>query len=453
MNTNLIEFLADGNETVKLFTNEELNINHHFKEENGKYFHTVKVGENEYNYSFSIPFYRNLLEEKRHKKRYFKLSIYKALSSFYQKSLPWGALTGIRPTKLAYSQLEETGEFFDFFTNVMCVSKDKTKLIENILQVQKGIYAKGQNYTDFFVGIPFCPSKCKYCSFVSTDISRSQGFLDDYVTAIIKEIESAKPLIKNLRSVYIGGGTPVALPTSHLEKILKAIGKQTIEYTVEAGRPDCITQDKLDLLKEYGVTRVCVNPQTFNDQTLVKLGRKHTVSDVYEKYEMVKGKFDVNMDLIAGLEDETFEDFKFSIDSAIKLNPENITVHTLCLKKGSTLKESVKRLPENEIEKMVNYAHEKLYENGYFPYYLYRQKYMAGNLENTGYAKQGKQCIYNIDIMEEIADNVACGANAVSKAVFDNCNRIERYSAPKDIKTYIDKVDKIIEEKRKLFNE
>ncbi|HBK02626.1 MAG TPA: coproporphyrinogen dehydrogenase HemZ, partial [Clostridiales bacterium] len=243
------------------------------------------------------------------------------------------------------------------------------------------------------------------------------------------------------------------LKTEHFAAVLDAIGKQNIEYTVEAGRPDCITEEKLKLMKEYGVTRVCVNPQTFSDKTLALIGRKHTAQETIDKYFLTKSYgFDVNMDLIAGLPEETFFDFKASLDKAIELSPENITVHTLCLKKGSKLKESMDRLTGEEVPKMVDYAHIALHSASYSPYYLYRQKYMAANLENTGYAKAGKECIYNIDIMEEIASILACGANAVGKRLFSTENRIERLGEPKDIKTYLNKLDKIIEEKNQLFS-
>jgi oxygen-independent coproporphyrinogen-3 oxidase len=206
-------------------------------------------------------------------------------------------------------------------------------------------------------------------------------------------------------------------------------------------------------MQDYGVTRICINPQTFNQKTLNLMQRKHTVEDIYKVYELAKGKFIINMDLICGLTGEDYNDFCFSLDSAIKLNPENITVHTLCLKKGSSLKEQVKRLPSGEVAKMVNYAHMRLNESGYEPYYLYRQKYMADNLENTGYAKPNTECVYNVDIMEEVSSIIACGANAVSKKIsaVSAQDKIVRYGNPKDIATYIAKIDTIIKEKGEMF--
>ena len=225
-----------------------------------------------------------------------------------------------------------------------------------------------------------------------------------------------------------------------------------VEYTVEAGRPDRITENNLKLLKKHGVTRICINPQTFSNQTLKRLGRNHTAEELIEKYNMAKDDFSINMDLIAGLEGETFEDFKASIDKAIELSPDNITVHTLCIKRGSYLAETEKRLGGEIVSKMVDYATERLLANGYSPYYLYRQKYMAGNLENVGYTKPGKACVYNIDVMEEIAQNVSCGANAISKRVFNGGERIERVASPKDIITYLNKTEEIKQKKEKLFS-
>ena len=235
--------------------------------------------------------------------------------------------------------------------------------------------------------------------------------------------------------------------------MLKALDKINtgVEYTVEAGRPDRITESNLKILKDFGVNRICINPQTFNDKTLSLLGRNHTAKDVLDKYELAKNDFIVNMDLIAGLDGESFEDFKYSLDTASALNPDNITVHTLCIKKGSRLAETESRLQGKAVSDMVDYAKSVLMNNGYNPYYLYRQKYMAGNLENVGYAKKGKACIYNVDIMEEIACNVACGANAISKRVWNGGERIERVASPKDVITYLNKKDIIRENKEKLF--
>lgn len=440
---------AEFIEESKFFriSERDIEVTHAAREENGAFINELIVDGKKYEYSDAHA-YSNELERKRYFRRYAKLSLYRALSDYSGEKLEWGALTGIRPVKFAYSEGENWRETMK---NEMFVSDNKIEMVARIMEMQRGIYKIKEGNADFFVGIPFCPSRCLYCSFVSNEIGKEKQ-LDGYVEALCKEIEATKKHVKNLRSVYVGGGTPVSLPLDKLDKILTAIGKPETEYTVEAGRPDCITEETLKLLKTHGVTRICVNPQTFNDKTLKIIGRKHTAEDIIEKYGLAKKYgFDVNMDLIAGLPDESFEDFKRSIDAAVSLSPDNITVHTLSLKKGSILKEKVDRLPEGEIDKMINYSAYKLINEGYKPYYMYRQKYMAGNLENTGYAKKGKACVYNIDVMEEIADNPACGANAVSKRFFPSEDRITRYGSPKDIATYIAKIDKIISDKEEFF--
>ncbi|MBE5742804.1 MAG: coproporphyrinogen dehydrogenase HemZ [Clostridiales bacterium] len=426
---------------------ENLEVEHTHEESDGCFFDTVKIGEKEYSFQQKIA-YKDEIEKKRYVKRYAKLALYKALSDYLGQTQVWGALTGIRPVKYAYSIGENWRKSM---AEEMLVDESKLDIIARIIEEQKEIYELKEGNCDFFVSIPFCPTRCLYCSFLSNEIGKEKQ-LEGYIDSLVYEIEKAKPLIKNLRSVYIGGGTPVSLPLEMLERVLKAIGKVDCEYTVEAGRPDCIERQTLELLKKYGVTRICVNPQSFNDKTLQLIGRKHTADDIREKYALAKEYgFDVNMDLIAGLNGESFEDFKYSIDEAIKLSPDNITVHTLSLKKGSKLKETTSRLAEGEIAKMIDYSVYRLINSGFNPYYMYRQKYMAGNLENTGYTKRGKACVYNVDVMEEITDNLACGANAVTKKLIIDENRIERYGAPKDIKTYIDKIEKIVEEKNKFF--
>ncbi len=442
-------------EVLNLFGEDaqNLKVRHRFSEKDGKFVNTVTLNGHVYAYGNLVPNFKDEIERKRFVKRYAKLSLYKALSRLLGRELPWGALTGIRPTKLAYSQLEETGEFKEFFTDTMRVSEEKTTLTQEVLTAQRGIYQKDDDNTDFFVFIPFCPSRCKYCSFISSDINAAKKHVDKYVECLIKEIEESAKYVKKLRSIYIGGGTPVCLPDDKLEAVLSAIDKINtgVEFTVEAGRPDAITPSNLAILKAHRVTRICLNPQTFQDKTLKELGRSHTAQDIYDKYKLVCKDFSVNMDLIAGLQGESFEDFKDTLQKTISLNPDNITVHTLCVKRGSSLAEKTEFLTDGETQKMVDYSYKTLKEHGYQPYYLYRQKYMSANLENVGYAKEGKVCIYNVDVMEEIAQNVACGANAISKRVYNGGEIIKRAASPKDIQTYINKLDVIIEQKDQLF--
>ena len=442
-------------EVINLFENgDKLTVKHRFKEGDGKVVNTVTINGKVFAYGNIVKGFESEIEKKRLVKRYAKLSLYKALAKFFEKELPWGALTGIRPTKLAYQQIQKEGDFFSFFTDTMKVSQEKALLTKAVVDSQKGIYELNDDNTDFFVFIPFCPSRCKYCSFICADIKSARKYVDEYVDALVDEINYSAKFVKKLRSIYIGGGTPVSLSNEQLEKILCAVDKINtgVEYTVEAGRPDCITEDNLALLKKHGVTRICINPQTFSNKTLELLGRNHTAEDVVEKFNLAKNDFSINMDLIAGLDGEDFDDFKHSLDKTIALNPDNITVHTLCIKRGSYLALTQERLTGEKVNQMVEYANKALIDAGYKPYYLYRQKYMAGNLENVGYSKPNKACVYNIDVMEEIAQNVACGANAISKRVFNGGERIERVASPKDVVTYLTKREIIKEQKEKLFN-
>lgn len=443
------------NEIINAFKGaKDLDIRHIFSEKADRVTNTFVINGKSFAVSNLTHGYADETDRKRKIRRYAALSLYKALSNYLGVTLPWGALTGVRPTKLAYDSIEKTGEFYDFFVSDMKVSEEKAMLTKEVLEGQKGIYSKDENNTDLFVFIPFCPTRCKYCSFISQDLKSARKLVDKYIDVLCEEIEQSRKFIKNLRSVYVGGGTPVSLSDEQLKRVLSALSfvKKGTEFTVEAGRPDCITESNLKLLSDYGVTRICINPQTFNDKTLELIGRKHTAGQTIEKYNLAKDRFSVNMDLIAGLEGETANDFKYSIDKAISLSPDDITVHTLCVKKGSYIAEEGCSADDKEVEKMVAYAHEALHKAGYKPYYLYRQKYMAGCLENTGYAKEGKACVYNVDVMEETTRIVACGANAISKEVKAGGKTILRAGAPKDVATYIEKAAEIIKEKERIFS-
>ncbi len=397
------------------------------------------------------------LHFKRLERRFAKLRLYEILSEKCGEKMPWGALTGIRPTKLAYTEREEGNDWVALFKQ-MGVREENIRLVERVIETQKGIYEKKDGNTDLFVSIPFCPTKCAYCSFITAPIDKTRHFLPAYLDALEREIAAAADSVGNLRSVYIGGGTPFALDTPQLERVLSSLQplmerfNRQAEYTVEAGRPDVFSEEKLALLKKYGVTRICINPQTFSDETLVKIGRKHTVADFYAAYEISrKYGFSVNIDLIAGLEGETVETFATGVQKAVETGADNITVHCLSLKSGAKLKEEISYIENNSISKMVALSREILTDAGYSPYYMYRQKYQAGNNENVGWTKPRKACVYNVDVMEEVADNLAVGANAVSKRVFNEKGLITRFASQKDLKTYIEHVDEIIEKKRKFF--
>ena len=408
----------------------------------------------EYFREFTLKF-RDDMERKRLEKRYLKEAIYDAVVDFTGVELPYGCLTGIRPTKL-FRELGDKAR--DMFENEFSVSKKKVDLVETIVKVQEPIRNDGDGF-DVFVFIPFCPTRCTYCSFVSVPIDRQKKLIEPYVDCLLKEIEFIKEVVAKkalkIRTVYVGGGTPTSIPIDLLDKILDALEWfKPFEFTVEAGRPDTINIDILTMLKSHGVNRISINPQTFNDKTLALIGRKHTTALVEEVYALAKDMFSVNMDLIACLPGESLEDFKHSVDKAIELDPDNITVHTLYLKKGSALKVGGYQSTDNDSsEKMVDYAYEKLTEAGYEPYYMYRQKYTSANLENVGYAKPKTLCVYNVDIMEEDTSILAMGAAAISKKWSKDLNLIERNANYKEPLEYVKHFDIVLEKQRKFWLE
>lgn len=445
---------------VRLFRKRPDAITHSFTFEEGVFSNAFSIDGRKYAFEDRGQVCDEL-EFKRLERRFAKLRLYEILSGLYQEEMPWGALTGIRPTKLAYMEQEKGRDFRALFKQ-MHVRDDNVRLVEDILKTQEGIYEKKDGNTDLFVSIPFCPTKCAYCSFITAPIDKTRHFLPAYLACLGQELAATIESIGRLRSVYIGGGTPFALDASDLERVLKGIApiiaaKKQCEYTVEAGRPDVFTEEKLRLLKDYGVTRICINPQSFSDETLRKIGRRHTEADIYRAFEMAeKYHFIINVDLIAGLTDETPDTFEKSVEKAVATGADNITVHCLSLKSGAKLKEDLLKeeqayLENDFIADMVSASRKILSENGYAPYYMYRQKYQVGNHENVGWTKPGKACVYNVDIMEETADNFAVGANAVSKRVYTAQGLIIRCASQKDLKTYIEGVDETIAKKRRFF--
>jgi oxygen-independent coproporphyrinogen-3 oxidase len=406
----------------------------------------------EYNREFTVKF-KDEMERKRLEKRYLKEAIYDAVVDYTGVTLPYGCLTGIRPTKLFRELGDKAREMFE---KEFSVSKNKVDLVENIVKVQEPVRNDGDGY-DVFVFIPFCPTRCSYCSFVSVPIDKQRKLIEPYVECLLKEIEFIKKVVETkqlkIRTVYVGGGTPTSIPIELLDKILGALEWfKPFEFTVEAGRPDTINIDILTMLKSHGVSRISINPQTFNDKTLALIGRKHTTALVEEVYGLAKDMFSVNMDLIACLPGETLDDFKHSVDKAIQLDPDNITVHTLYLKKGSALKVGGYQSTDNDsYEKMVDYACDQLMKAGYEPYYMYRQKYTSANLENVGYAKPKTLCVYNVDIMEEDTSILAMGAAAISKKWSKDLNLIERNANYKEPLEYVKNFETVLEKQRKFW--
>lgn len=401
------------------------------------------------------------LKLKSFRKRFVKNNLYDLLSKKYKQTLPWGALTGIRPTKLARDLIEsgEAKEYIitEYLQKQFRVSAKKAQLVAKTLKNQKCII-RNDNLVDIYVNIPICPTRCLYCSFISNEVSKVKDRLNIYVDCLIKEIQATKKIIFNnsyvVRNIYIGGGTPSVLSEDLLEKILKELTFPVNEFTVECGRPDTITREKLEVLKRYGVTRISINPQTFCEATLKRIGRNHKVSDVLNAYSLaLEYGFDVNMDLIAGLPGESKGQITKNINTILELAPENITLHTLSLKNGSVLKnQKIKMLADKDLEKVLQEAEDKIMEYGYKPYYLYRQKNQLGGLENIGFFRDDKVCVFNIDSMEETSTIIAVGANAASKRIFNYENRIERSFNVKFIDDYIAQIDKMIKRKQEFFS-
>ncbi len=382
----------------------------------------------------------------------------------------WGVLTGIRPSKLLITLQNEMGKDAArrYFTEHFFVSEEKTALAESVAAREDAIIRSSRpNSCSLYVSIPFCPTRCSYCSFVSHAVTSATAkkLIPDYVALLQKEIEmtgkTAKALGLRLESVYFGGGTPTTLSADELHMLLTAVEQSfdlsaVREYTVEAGRPDTVTPEKFEVLKNGGVTRVSINPQTFNDAVLREIGRCHTSEMTEAAFAMARqaGFDNINMDFIAGLPTDTLESFEQSIDKALLLAPENITVHTLSLKRSSNLgthKEQIARTQGILADKMLHYAYRNLVGNAYFPYYMYRQSKTLGNLENTGYAKDGFECIYNIFMMEECHTVFAVGAGAVTKLKAPHGKEIERIFNYKYPYEYISGFSEILKRKQAIL--
>ena len=410
------------------------------------------------------------LAERAEYKNQLKILLYQGLSKITGTTLPWGTLTGIRPTKQALSKLEEgrsLEEIESYFGERYLCSKEKTDLSVDIASRELDILHKidYKNGYSIYIGIPFCPTRCLYCSFTAFSVKAYEDYVDSYLDALFKEIDYAKGcfdgLEKKLTTIYIGGGTPTSLNEAQLERLLIKINEtydltSIHEFTVEAGRPDSITYEKLRLMKQYGVTRISINPQTMNQETLDIIGRKHTVEDIRKVYEMAReiGHDNINMDLIIGLPGEDEASVAHTLEEIKAMDPDNLTVHTLAIKRAAYLniyKERYADLTFGDAGKMLALTSDFAREEGYVPYYLYRQKNMSANLENVGYAKPGKECIYNILIMEEKQTIIALGAGASSKFVFPEEGRIERVENVKDVKEYVTRVDEMIERKERMI--
>ena len=398
-------------------------------------------------------------------KNAIKRGLYQLLSQLVNRELPWGILTGIRPTKLVYEMLEqgvsEENIKIHMDKEYLC-SREKVDMSIQIAKrelvlLQEMDYQKGYS---LYIGIPFCPTTCLYCSFTSYSIARFSNLVEDYLVALEKEIAYAATCFpdKKLTTVYFGGGTPTTLSAEQLDRIIGKVKEHfdfthVKEFCVEAGRPDSITLEKLQVLKKWGVDRISINPQSMQQRTLDLIGRYHTVEDIKDAFRIARdaGHDNINMDIIIGLPGESPVDVEDTLRQIKELNPESITVHTLAIKRAARLnleKDNYVELKASEVPKMLDYTMKFADENSYLPYYLYRQKNMADNLENIGYSRYGKEGLYNILIMEEKQTILALGAGGMSKFVFHKENRLERVDNVKSVTDYINRIDEMIARKQ-----
>lgn len=378
---------------------------------------------------------------------------------------PWGILEGIRPVKLATKLLKETKspqQAVDSFINEYGATRQKAQLAVDIASVEMPIvdsmHGRG---VSLYIGIPFCPTRCLYCSFVSNSGDKSMKMIPDYLDCLEREIAYTADIIKEngniIESVYIGGGTPTTLSAPMLDRLFDNIFNHfdlsaSREFTVEAGRPDTVTKEKLETIKKYNIDRISINPQTMNPDVLKIIGRNHTPEDIVRAYNLARecGIGTINMDIIAGLPGESFESFKNTVLKVEELNPENTTVHTMSIKRSSKLNETLARYELTQgdtVSQMVDFARETVVSNGKRPYYLYRQKNMLGNLENVGYSKPGYESLYNIYIMEEVQTIISLGCGGVTKTVDRTTDRIERIFNVKEPKDYIERIDEMLHRK------
>lgn len=399
----------------------------------------------------------------------FKGFLYQALCSHTGKELPWGNMTGIRPTKIAMTMLTEgksEEEIFSYYKQKHYVSDEKARLSIDIAKRERALLSTlhYENGYSMYIGIPFCPTTCLYCSFTSFPIARFKKLVDKYIDCLIQEMDYVSQVYRDkiLDTVYIGGGTPTTLEPEQLHRLISALKERfdidgVQEFTVEAGRPDSITREKLEVLYRHGIDRISVNPQTMNQRTLDVIGRRHTVEQLVDAYTMARevGFTNINMDLILGLPGEDVEEVRHTMERIQELKPDSLTVHSLAIKRASRLAQWIQTHDisciHNTDETMAA-AVKGARALSMHPYYLYRQKNMSGNFENVGYAKEGKYGIYNILIMEELQTIVALGAGSISKKVCPN-GRIERSDNVKDVELYISQIEKMVDRKRALLEE
>ena len=402
-----------------------------------------------------------------------KRLIFISLKELTNEEYPWGILVGIRPSKIALKYLEEgksEEEIIKIFKEKHLASEEKAKLCIEVAKTEEKFVNNDEKKISIYVGMAFCPTRCFYCSFTANSILGSKKLVNPYLEALTYEIRKISEYVneRNLKieTVYFGGGTPTAVNNEEFENIMKEVynafikDKNTLEFTVECGRPDSITVEKLETMKKYNVTRISINPQSMNDDTLKSIGRGHNVNDVKEKFNLARemGFSDINMDIIIGLPGEGLDYVKTTCSEIFNLKPDSLTVHGLSLKRASILyenfilKKGIQVKKQEELASMYNESMELSKRLGLKPYYMYRQKNMVGNMENLGYSKEGKECIYNIQMIEDKQTIIALGADAVTKVVFLEEDRIERFGNIKDIKEYSSRIEEMVNGKIKLLD-
>lgn len=439
-----------------------------FKEEAD---YVINVQDNMFKFTFKDYHKEQSIEENlKHNLRRF---LFLCLKDITNEIYPWGILIGIRPSKIALKLLKagcSEEEIEDIFEKDYLADREKAKLCIEVAKAEERIVNKDKNSIAVYIGMAFCPTRCVYCSFTANPIGIHKKMVVPYIDSLIKEINEMGDYIDerglNIESVYFGGGTPTSVNEVQFEKIMHEIynkfidGKNVKEFTVECGRPDTINEIKLKTMKTYGVSRISINPQTMNDNTLKLIGRKHDSHDIVEKFNMArKMNFEhINMDLIIGLPGEGHKEFLHTKEELLKLKPDSVTIHGLALKRGSAmhenfvLKKGIPVTPQKEIVKMYEDTKNLADELGLSPYYMYRQKNMVGNMENLGYAKKGKECIYNIQMIEERQSIIALGAAAVSKVIFLEEDRLERFPNLKDLHEYVNRIDEMIIRKKEFLD-
>ncbi len=407
---------------------------------------------------------------RRAEQRLVKTALYRALTACTGEELPWGALTGVRPAKLASRLLGETEEDRDRAAEAMeriySLSTDRARLCVDAGLVSRRMSRELEDRDGvLYLGIPFCPSRCAYCSFVSHSVEKSLALVEPYVDALCRELEGTAELVREsglrLRAFYMGGGTPTTLSAAQLDRVLGRLRERFDwsacgEWTVEAGRPDTLDREKLAVLAKHGTDRISINPQTMEDRVLAAIGRKHSAAEIEACFHLAREVFpgQINMDLIAGLPEDTEAGFARSLDRVLALDPENITVHSLTRKRGADLNNRDGVYPDGaEVSRMLDRARAQLTASGYRPYYLYRQKYSAGGLENIGWAKPGTECLYNVCMMEELCHVLSLGAGGVTKRLWRSTGAIRRAVNKKYPKEYLDSPEDAVARKRSLFLE